>query len=76
MLIVHWATYGTRPLWDKPASDFQRIDFRVNPGLNFSSPEVCKYFGWTQRKVPVKVYDAVIFSIEIGELRSSCFKTF
>jgi hypothetical protein len=48
---LHWATYGTRPLWDASETDFDRIPFRVHPGFNWSSPEpdVCQMFGWKPR---------------------------
>jgi len=63
---VHWVTYGTRPIWDRSNLDFKRIPFRANPDLNFSSPEICHLFGWQKRTSPIRIYDAVIFSIELG----------
>ena len=63
---VHWITYGTRPLWDSSEWKFERIAFKTNANLNFSSSEICEKFGWKKRTSPVRVFDAVIFSIELG----------
>jgi len=63
---VHWMTYGTRPIWDRPSPDFKRIQLRAHPDLNFSSPEICHLFGWKKRASPIRIFDAIIFSIELG----------
>ena len=58
-------TYLTRPLWDSPEAPFTIIDHYYAPGM--SREELCKRHGWAVRKnsTQPKVYDAVLFSIEI-----------
>ena len=70
---LHWITYGSRPLWDESEFKFDRIPFKANPNLNFNSSEFCEKFGWKKRTSPVIVFDAIIFSIELGILSLKVF---
>jgi beta-1,4-mannosyl-glycoprotein beta-1,4-N-acetylglucosaminyltransferase len=62
-------TYFTRPLWDKPEAPFTMIDHYYAPGMTME--DQCKRHGWTvisnQSRTDKrrKVFDAVLFSIEI-----------
>ena len=57
-------TYLTRPLWDKPSKDFIILNHFYTP--NLSLDQACHLHGWNASKSPPKkVFDAVLFSIEI-----------
>lgn len=61
-------TYFTRPLWDKPGAPFQMIDHYYAPGMTLD--DQCERHGWTvisnrTDKERPRVFDAVLFSIEI-----------
>ncbi|KAJ3323337.1 hypothetical protein HDV06_001857 [Boothiomyces sp. JEL0866] len=56
-------TYFTRPLWEKPEKPFNMITHYYAPGV-----ELCELHNWKERKSDAKVYDAILFSVELDLL--------
>src|ERR1043166_412728 len=58
--------YLTRPVWDKKPESWNVTKHYYASGL--STEELCKLHDWVPRKIRPKVFDAVIFSIELDLL--------
>ncbi|KAJ3314973.1 hypothetical protein HDV04_004773 [Boothiomyces sp. JEL0838] len=56
-------TYFTRPLWEKPEKPFTMITHYYAPGI-----ELCELHNWKERTSEAKVYDAILFSVELDLL--------
>lgn len=67
-LALAWRDFGylTRPLWDHPERPFTVIPHY--PSGNLSSHKWCSLHGWTPRPSIPKVFDAIIFSVELDLL--------
>ncbi|CAL0325687.1 unnamed protein product [Lupinus luteus] len=59
-------TYFFRPLWDNPPAVFKRIPHYY--AENVSTDRLCRLHGWSLLSQPRRIFDAVIFSIELDML--------
>jgi beta-1,4-mannosyl-glycoprotein beta-1,4-N-acetylglucosaminyltransferase len=59
-------SYFLRPIWDTPPKPFQVIPHYY--AENISLARLCELHGWSLRKNPRRVFDAVMFSNEIDLL--------
>lgn len=68
-LALAWRDFGylTRPLWDHPERPFTVVPHY--PRSTLPASEWCSLHGWKPRASTPKVFDAVIFSVEIDLLQ-------
>ncbi|MED6167903.1 hypothetical protein PIB30_007218 [Stylosanthes scabra] len=59
-------SYFLRPLWDSPPRPFHEIPHYYHDDVSMES--LCKLHGWGIRESPRRVFDAVLFSIEVDML--------
>ncbi|KAI8895259.1 glycosyl transferase [Globomyces pollinis-pini] len=58
--------YVTRPVWDTPQKPWNVITHYYSPHLPWS--DLCHLHGWRMNRGAPKVYDAVLFSVELDLL--------
>jgi beta-1,4-mannosyl-glycoprotein beta-1,4-N-acetylglucosaminyltransferase len=64
--LIRDAGYLTRPIWDKKPEPWNITQHYYAEGI--PAKDLCKLHNWTPRETSPKVFDAIIFSIELDLL--------